>query len=84
MHKGSLIPLIANEFLWCKFNIKCGLQLQWFLGEFKRILHLMGDANLKELLARMHLITIGNCNVREQTREKIVPDVIQMEGSSLH
>lgn len=44
----------------------------------------MGDANLKEWLARMHLITIGNCDVKEETRENIVPDVIQMEGSSLH
>ena len=43
----------------------------------------MGNANLKEWLARMHLITIGNCNVQEETREKIAPDVIQMEGTSL-
>lgn len=83
MHKGGLILFIANEFLWCKFNIKCRLQLQSFLGEFRRILHLMGDANLKEWLARMHLITIENCNIQEETREKIVPDVVQMEGTSL-
>lgn len=54
---------IANEFLCCKFNIKCRLQLQWFLGEFKRILYLMGNTNLKECLVRMHLITFGNCSV---------------------
>lgn len=43
----------------------------------------MGDANLKEWLARMRLITIENCNIQEETREKIVPDVVQMEGTSL-
>jgi len=44
----------------------------------------MGDANLKEWLARTHLITTGNCDVKEKMRESIVPDVIQVEGSSPH
>lgn len=32
----------------------------------------------------MHLITIGNRDVKDENREKIMPDLIQMEGSSLH
>lgn len=38
----------------------------------------MGNANLKECLVRMHLITFGNCSVHEKAREKLVPDVTQV------
>lgn len=54
------------------------------LGGIQEDIASYGDANLKEWLARMHLITIGNHDAKDENREKIVPDLIQMEGSSLH
>lgn len=54
------------------------------LGGIQEDIASYGDANLKEWLARMHLITIGNHDVKEESREKIVSDVTQMEDSSLH
>jgi len=53
------------------------------LGGIQEDIASYGDANLKRL-ARMHLITIGNHDVKEESREKIVSDVTQMEDSSFH